>query len=68
MFAQRGRDITTNPYWACILRHNWGFPLVNPQTGRLYYCGRGPTRTPCPQGSRCIVHPTDFYAVCCPGK
>ena len=42
-------------------------PLVSPKTGRNYFCGRGPARESCPSGSSCTVHPTDAYAVCCPG-
>ena len=30
------------------------------------FCGRGPTRQQCPDGSICVIAPNDAYAVCCP--
>jgi hypothetical protein len=32
------------------------------------FCGRGPTREPCPDGSVCLIAPNDAYAVCCPTR
>ncbi|XP_021369797.1 uncharacterized protein LOC110460910 isoform X2 [Mizuhopecten yessoensis] len=40
-----------------------GGPLKD-ETGDEYYCGRGSSGF-CPEGSRCVISPTDTYAVCC---
>ncbi|XP_042234513.1 agrin-like isoform X4 [Homarus americanus] len=39
-------------------------PLVNPATGRDFYCGKGPDTENCPTGSYC--HWTLSFAKCCP--
>ncbi|KAK7067339.1 hypothetical protein SK128_007893, partial [Halocaridina rubra] len=43
---------------------NGDLPLVNPSTGRDYYCGRGPDTDTCPSGFYC--HWTLSFAKCCP--
>ncbi|XP_069999257.1 agrin isoform X5 [Penaeus vannamei] len=39
-------------------------PLVNPATGRDFYCGKGPDTETCPDGYYC--HWTLSFAKCCP--
>ncbi|KAK8742076.1 hypothetical protein OTU49_002094, partial [Cherax quadricarinatus] len=39
-------------------------PLVNPATGRDFYCGKGPDTETCPAGAYC--HWTLSFAKCCP--
>ncbi|XP_066971041.1 LOW QUALITY PROTEIN: agrin-like [Macrobrachium rosenbergii] len=39
-------------------------PLINPATGRDYYCGKGPDTETCPEGYYC--HWTLSFAKCCP--
>ena len=39
-------------------------PLVNPATGRDFYCGKGPDTEICTPGSYC--HWTLSFAKCCP--
>ena len=34
--------------------------------GLQLFCGRGPNRQECPEGSTCVIDPADGYAVCCP--
>lgn len=43
---------------------NGDAPLVNPATGRDFYCGKGPDTEACPAGSYC--HWTLSFAKCCP--
>ena len=33
--------------------------------GQQIFCGRGPGRQDCPEGSYCNISPVDAYAVCC---
>ena len=40
-------------------------PLTD-SNGVELYCGRGVSRVDCPADSRCEIHPTDAWAVCCP--
>lgn len=36
--------------------------------GDQLFCGRGPSRVECPDGSHCVIAPDDSYAVCCPNS
>ena len=60
-------------YWTCILLNPADYelvpcsgdsPLVNPGSGRDYYCGAGPDQEDCPSGSYC--HWSLSFAKCCP--
>ena len=42
----------------------FGAPLTDNDENELF-CGRGPNRVECPEGSYCEIHPADIYAVCC---
>ena len=37
-------------------------------SGGYKFCGRGPGREECGRGFYCEIHPSDRYAICCPGK
>ena len=51
---------------ACKLKHNGGSPIKHQITGENLFCGISGAK--CPLASRCIVHETDAYAVCCLGN
>jgi len=43
-------------------------PVINPQTRRDYFCGRGAPRNDCPANAYCHISPVDAFAKCCPGR
>ena len=42
----------------------FGAPLTD-NDGNNLFCGKGPKRVECPEGSYCEIHPNGSYAVCC---
>ncbi|KAK6171458.1 hypothetical protein SNE40_019644 [Patella caerulea] len=42
----------------------FGRPILQ-VNGRPIHCGHGPSGRICPRSSRCIIDPTDKFAVCC---
>ena len=42
-----------------------GLPVKDPTSGKELFCGRGPNSVRCPVGTKCVIDPTDRYAVCC---
>ncbi|XP_047735915.1 agrin [Hyalella azteca] len=66
--CQRQVELRLRPLELCedyeLIPCNNVSPLVNPATGRDFYCGEGPDKEECPKGSYC--HWSLSFAKCCP--
>ncbi|XP_063870508.1 agrin-like isoform X4 [Scylla paramamosain] len=66
--CQRQVELRLRPLELCedfeLIPCNGDEPLVNPATGRDFYCGKGPDTEICSPGSYC--HWTLSFAKCCP--
>ncbi|KAK3873150.1 hypothetical protein Pcinc_021789, partial [Petrolisthes cinctipes] len=66
--CQRQVELRLRPLELCedfeLTPCNGDRPLINPNTGRDFYCGKGPDSEVCPQGAYC--HWTLSFAKCCP--
>ncbi|KAG0728646.1 Agrin [Chionoecetes opilio] len=66
--CQRQVELRLRPLELCedfeLIPCNGDEPLVNPATGRDFYCGKGPDTEICTPGSYC--HWTLSFAKCCP--
>ncbi|XP_069945770.1 agrin isoform X4 [Cherax quadricarinatus] len=66
--CQRQVELRLRPLELCedfeLTPCNGDDPLVNPATGRDFYCGKGPDTETCPAGAYC--HWTLSFAKCCP--